>query len=293
MAADAASRFYNDLNIHFCMEGADFYALKISFERFERSIPSHSHSSNSYEIHYIPYGYGNITLDHQAHTVAPDTLYVTGPFVEHSQTPAKREPMAEYCVYLKTPARARGNPASVAAVFQNTPQWFGRDSQHLHAIMRQIFEELSHQYTGYIIQVETLLQQLIVGMVRNYEGDRASTVHFASASLADSNYLIIEESFLYDFREITLQKLAGRLGLSARQTERLLRRHYGKTFVQKKAEAKMSAASFLLRDSTHSIARIAEDLGYSSEEHFSYAFRRYYRVSAGEYRKTVGRAPEH
>ena len=290
MAEETASRFYNDLNIHFQVDGLDLYALKTLFEMFRRSIPAHSHSSRSYEIHYIPYGRGRITLGNDWHAVVPNTLYVTGPFVTHSQIPDPKDPMAEYCVYLKIEDYAGAGNASVAGIFRDTPLWFGRDGQHIHGIMRQLFEELSRQYTGYVTQVETLLQQLIVDMVRNYEGAKASEVHFTAANIADNNYLTIEESFLYDFRTLTLQKLAGRLGLSTRQTERLLLHHYDRTFIQKKTEAKMSAAAFLLRDGSRSIAWVAENLGYASEEHFSNAFRRYYRMSAREYRK--GAVPE-
>lgn len=47
----------------------------------------------------------------------------------------------------------------------------------------------------------------------------------------------------------------------------------------------MSAAAILLSDPKKKIAGIAESLGYSSAEHFSSAFRRYYQVSPREYRK--------
>ena len=47
----------------------------------------------------------------------------------------------------------------------------------------------------------------------------------------------------------------------------------------------MSAASILLTYSDRSISSIAEELGYSSVEHFSAAFRKYYNKSARQYRK--------
>jgi AraC-like DNA-binding protein len=101
----------------------------------------------------------------------------------------------------------------------------------------------------------------------------------------DSKYLIIEESFLYDYEILTLETLAKRLGLSNRQTERCLKEYYGKTFLQKKTEAKMSMAKIYLNDPTLSISEIANRLNYSSIEHFSYAFKQYYKTSATEYRK--------
>ena len=101
----------------------------------------------------------------------------------------------------------------------------------------------------------------------------------------DNTYYIIHSSFLYEYQSITLDKLAKRLGLSNRQTERLLQKYYGNTFLKKKTEAKMSVAIILLRDQNKTITSISNDLGYSSVEHFSNAFKRYYHMSASEYRR--------
>lgn len=288
MVSNKVGKFYNDLNIMFSIGNTAFYALKIAFERFLRSIPSHSHSSNSYEIHYIAYGQGQITIDHHAYDVIPNTLYITGPHVEHSQIPIKEDPMVEYCIYLKTDTkvvpRTKQTQASLLSSFENTPFWFGQDNQNIHALMQSIFIELDNQYTGYMTQVETLLQQLIVNIIRNYENGQTSSTHFEPSNIVDRSYLIIEDCFLYEYQDITLEKLATRIGLSPRQTERLLSKRYGKTFLQKKTEAKMSAASILLQDKSNRITNVADALGYSSVEHFSTAFRRYYNTSASKFR---------
>ena len=95
---------------------------------------------------------------------------------------------------------------------------------------------------------------------------------------------MIEDYFLYEYPRLSLQELAGRLGLGPRQTERLLRRLYGRTFLQKKTEARMNAAAVLLADAGRSVTAVAEQLGYASVEHFSSAFRRYYGLSPRQYR---------
>lgn len=148
-----------------------------------------------------------------------------------------------------------------------------------------IRDRLSHRYTGFQEQVQLLLSRLVILMVRNYEQLRISPTVFAPNNLADSKSVIIEEYFLYEYQSLSLSDLSNRLKLSPRQTQRLLMDFYGKTFQQKKAEARMSAAAILLSDPKKKIAGIAESLGYSSAEHFSSAFRRYYQVSPREYRK--------
>lgn len=277
---------YTDLDIRFTLDGISVRALNIVFERFTQTLPSHSHGSGCYEIHYIPFGYGKLNADGQYYDIVPNTLYVTGPHIVHAQTPILDDPMQEYCVYLKIRDTFRSRkPSPVMDAFLSMPFWIGLDTQGVHPLMRQLFSELEHRYTGYQNQVELLLSQLLIYTVRNYEQCRLSLTAFSKNNLTDSKSVIIEEYFLYEYQNLSLADLADRLKLSTRQTQRLLMEYYGKTFQQKKAEAKMSAAVVLLSDKTRSITSIAEDLGYSSAEHFSSAFRKYCQQSPREYRR--------
>lgn len=99
--------------------------------------------------------------------------------------------------------------------------------------MEQLFYELKYKYTGYMIQVEALLQQCLVKVVRNYEGNRFSKQHFAPSNLIDGKTLIIERAFLYHYETITLENLAKTLGLSVRQTERFLKNITARPFSRK------------------------------------------------------------
>ncbi len=276
---------YTDLNIRFSMDGNSVHALNIILEQFTRTIPSHSHGNGCYEIHYISSGYGLLRTNGTEYRITPNTLFVTGPHIEHAQIPLPSDPMQEYCVYLKLRRSSSSRSASpVIDAFTASPFWFGQDTHGISILMKQLFDELEHQYTGYMNQVELLLAQLLIYLVRNYEQRSESSGHFAPTNLYDSKSVIIEEYFLYEYATLSLETLADRLKLSTRQTQRLLKEYYGKSFQQKKAEARMSAAGMLLQERERSISSIAEALGYSSTEHFSSAFRKYYGVSPRQYR---------
>lgn len=289
---------YTDMDIRFSMDGVSIRALNIVLEYFDHALPSHSHGSGCYEIHYVPRGFGKLKVGgnyrefaktekaEPIYDITPNTLFVTGPHVEHFQAPVPPDSMQEYCIYLKISSSSRKKaPSPVLDAFTSIPFWIGKDTQGVHTLMRQLFDELSHRYTGYQNQVELLLSQLLIYTVRNYEQCQPSRTAFSKNNLTDSKSVIIEEYFLYEYQNLSLDALADKLKLSARQTQRLLMEYYGKTFQQKKAEAKMSAAAVLLADKSRSITSIAEDLGYSSAEHFSSAFRKYYQSSPREYRK--------
>ena len=279
---------YKDLNIKTTINDTTFLVLNIVYERFLKSMPKHSHGNNSYELHYIPYGHGKVSIDDQIYNITPNTLYMTGPHIEHEQIPVKNDPMTEYCIYFKIQKNS-SHPApdvdTVAYKFEKTHFWFGQETQELYPLIQQIFFELEHPYRGYMIQVEALLQQCLVKIVRNYENRTQSKSHFSPSNLVDSKYIIVEECFLYEYETITLEILSERLGLSIRQTERFLKEYYGKTFLQKKTEAKMSMAKIYLNDDTINISEIADRLNYSSIQHFSYAFKQYYGITPSNYRK--------
>lgn len=278
-------------SLSFAIGAYQCQALKCSHETLLCSIPSHSHSSNSWEIHYISSGKGTITLAGETHAVIPGTLFVTGPHVEHAQFPDAREPMTEFCVYLKFETRSHAPAAAETPAFLRqfftADRLFCPDTQGISSLMEAIFYELSHRAIGYETLLEGFLTQLLILVVRN-QTCTAAEKPVRTPSPDDRSYLLIEEYFLFEYQNLSLVDLSARLGLSRRQTERLLQKHYGKTFQQKKAEAKMAAALLLLENPTQSVSEIAAALGYSSAEHFSTAFRNYHGNSPRAWRKQHG-----
>ncbi len=277
---------YQDRNIVFMMEGESVYVGNIVYERFGRSIPMHAHSDNSYEIHYICAGHGKVTVSGREYDTRPGTLYITGPHIRHSMIPDTEDPLEEYCVYLKlTPGtRSDAKSASALKIFRTAVEWYGRDRYGIHALMKSLFAELENENIGYRAVVESIIKQIIIACVRNCYATATDSDQKGLLS-GDNQYLTIEEAFLYEYATLTLTALSKRLSLSTRQTQRLLMEHYGMNFQSKKTEAKMSAAALMLTSGDMTVTAIADELGYSSVEHFSSAFKKYYKMSASRYRQ--------
>lgn len=278
----------NNSHFTFQLEGITIHASNLVFEQFTDSIPAHSHGANCFEIHYIPTGYGILHSNDRDYDITPNTLYVTGPFVEHSQTPHPENPMQEYCVYfrLDKSVSAKTNTPILNA-FTSKHFYFCQDTQNIVLLLRNLFSELFQRSIGYERQIELYLAQLIILLVRNYHNIPtvpSGQIHFGDT---ENKTLLIEEYFLYEYKNLTLNDLAKRLALSSRQTQRLLLQYYNKTFQQKKTESRMSAAAILLLDKEKSITSISDMLGYSSPEYFSNAFKSYYKKSPREYRNQL------
>ena len=287
--AKGAVMKYRNLKLSFTIENVKFQVLSIGLEKMHMPIPRHSHSKNSYELHYISYGYGTLIADEKEYSIVPGTFFMTGPGVFHEQISLPEDPMTEYGVYLQISFTTPYEKSSgLMQEFLDHKFWIGPADPGIHELMKQIHTELENQDAGYDLMLPSLLQQLLLMIIRGYRKSELSDGYKSPVTALpipnDQTYLTIEEAFLYNYRDLTLEKLADLVHLGKRQTERLLKKHYNKTFLQKKTEARMSAACLLLQDANVSIASVAYELGYSSSEHFTNAFKTFYHMTPSAYR---------
>ena len=279
------------INISFEINNCSFRTLSIYHHLYEKSLPEHSHSSNSYEIHYVVSGYGKVKLNDTYYTLKPNTYYVNGPLVSHSQVPLRENPMYEYVVHFTMdPSRHKNSSPNIAPIIealQKQPYWIGEATQNLANIMHQIFREIDHQYFGFEESLMSLMNLLVLFAIRNNMDKDLIEPKIIHTFPSNEKSLIIDDYFLNEYKSLSLEVLSERIGLSTRQTERYLKENYRKTFIQKKAESRMSTAALLLSNRKNTISYISNELGYSSIEHFSTAFKRYYGCSPSDYRKTL------
>lgn len=275
------------LNIQFSIGNYCFQILRITNGTYSYCIPKHSH--NSYEIHYVEEGYGHVLIDNCVYEVFPNTIYVTGPNIEHEQNPSKVSSMKEFSLYCSVVNISDNNldtfeSEDISSTFLNTIFWVGQDSQGLKELINKLEKELNTHYVGYNIVLKSIFENIIVSMVRNYNNVRLSAENLPSPTLNDNRFVIIENSFLNDYRQLTLENLSKKLGLSKRQTSRILQDYYKSTFQEKKMQARMSAAMNFLVNSEMNIGQIAETVGFSSVEYFCNAFKKYYGEKATFYK---------
>lgn len=285
---------FGDINIKISFEHYLITILYARFGYFYNSIHRHSHSNKSYELHYIPDGYGTLVANGLSYPITPGTLFMTGPDIVHEQLTSAENPMAEYCICFEiipstTSPRvsdfSEGEEISkIVGLLKDTHFWFGQDTQHMLSSFQQLAEETTHRYIGYYAMTKQIIEQIIIKLVRNYTHNRPSSHLNSPRTLDDNRVVIIEESFLRDYSNITLQILANRLGLSERQTQRTLKSDYGLTFTQKRTEARLNASTLLLTTTSLSISTIAHRVGYSTLEHFCQSFKKHYKTTPSAYR---------
>ena len=285
----AAAMKNDNLNITFSIGRYMITILKFTYECQTWNTPSHSHSSNSYELHYIPQGRGTLISSQKSYDLYPNVLYTTGPHVEHQQYPDPDDPTYEYCIYLRieeTHAKQRRKnmeQENIMDLFLNYPFWYGTDQADLPVTLEQIHREIFHPKPAAGLMLEALFIQFMVKVLRNYKPASKAAITSIPIPLIKA-YILIEDSFLLEYDTITLEELSHRLGLSTRQTSRILFDRYGQNFIQKRTEARMAAAVTFLKEGRLSVSEIAARLGYSCPNHFHAAFKKYYHMTATEYK---------
>ena len=258
--------------------------VHVRIEQLPAVIAAHRHSNISYEIHYTRLGSGEVTIDGRTCRVEPDTLYVTGPGIEHAQRTDPADPITEYCLYLNCELGAHA-PQDPFLRFAHTHFWMGQDEGQVYPLLEKLIAECRSPRPGVREMTEALLRQVIITLMRMYHREPVAQPVRAPALTRAGLMPVLEDAFFYRHRNLTLQDLADLLNLSPRQVQRVLRSSFGKTFSQKLADARMAAASQLLAGTDLSVTEIAERVGFSSIEHFSAAFHRLMGESPRQYRK--------
>ncbi|OME44217.1 AraC family transcriptional regulator [Paenibacillus odorifer] len=268
--------------------------LYVKFGYFHIPMPEHSHSQGSYELHFIPTGQGILNAQGNRYAITPGTLFVTGPDVVHEQIPDLEDPMAEYCIFFEilpgnsispNVKRSFVREPSLPELLVSTPFWIGQEDGKMLELFQMLAEELSLQQIGVHHMATNILEMIVICLLRHYRENHTTVPSLPLKTLDDSRLLMIENSFLYHYSSISLQQLANELGLSTRQTERMVHKQYGMSFKDKKLHARMAAASRLLLTTETSIGLIAAQVGFATPEQFSNVFKKYFGMTATKYKK--------
>ncbi|MDO4622385.1 MAG: helix-turn-helix transcriptional regulator [Eubacteriales bacterium] len=251
-----------------------------------RSIPRHRHGNGDWEMHYISGGIGKIEIEGNTFAVKKGDCFFVGPQIEHMQISDRREPMQEETVYFHFGEEVSFSEQKYICC-ENAEVSVG-------SIFERIFQEMEDKKNGYISYVGLLLEQLLLELVRCCEKQAGFSSCTDTITMIDTGQMqdyLVEKAFLYDYADLSLEGLAAKVGLSARQMQRHLKECYNSTFVEMRRQARMEAAKLLLVHTDQSVYEIAAEVGYSTAEHFSAVFSAQTGCSPRTYRKKQQQLP--
>ncbi len=243
--------------------------LNISSGVFSSDISGHTHSSESYEIHYCFGGKGRLVTDSNEYELNKNSLYITGPGIWHRQVIDKDNPLDEICLYIQ---RTSKGTDILSSTFNDTHFWSGAATTTLQNLFFEL-DKLSAQKSLYAKEKQAHLSELIITELAFIYS--TELVDEEKDTPDDRKFIIIENAFIFDYMSITLPELSKRLGLSRRQTQRILQQYYGVTFREKQITARLEWALMYLQNGK-SVSATAYEVGYADISSFSRAFKKHY-----------------
>ena len=266
--------FNSKASIKFMMAKVFFTLANFSYKTISEVTPSVYHGTKTLEINYIRNGYGTVIIDNKEHTIKQGSYIVIPEFVSYSIIP--HDPIDIYSIYLLIDDKT-GYDTYIPLLHN---YYVGNDNSRLILDFDDLYYELKNLKFGYNEIVVSDFKKIIVKILRNekIQGERLS--HWDTESMQFD----IESIINNEFSTITITELAKRLNISIRELQRYLIKNYNKSFNELKTEAKMNFAANKLIYTEIKIADLYELVGYTTPEHFSYAFKKYFNKSPKDFR---------
>ncbi|MCD8314728.1 MAG: helix-turn-helix domain-containing protein [Firmicutes bacterium] len=247
-------------NLHITVE-------RVTYGIFDGPVSLHRHGKTFYEAHLICGGRGTLIIDSKdRYPLEKGSLYMTGPDIVHEQLTDSAMMMEEYCLGFEVNRPKGSTDSEASAALLSNRFWIGTDGGECEALFEKLSLESRERKIGFQNNVKNLISSILVVLVRDCTG-HAPSAEMSRSTLDDKRNIIIDVCFLQDYATITLEELSGLLGLSSRQTQRFLKKQYGKTFSEMKRESQKNKATELIRNGK-SLEEAAAAVGYSDMQSF-------------------------
>ena len=261
-------------SIKFMMAKIFFSLANFSFTEIKDITPLIYHGTKTIEINYVRSGNGKVIIENEQYDITHGSYFVIPEFKKYSIIPSTQIEL--YSIYLLLDIKR-----AYQEYLPMINEIFIGNNQELDYLFDSLLFEFKNKTFGYNEIIVSNFKSIIVKILRNEKktGNRLS--HWE----LDSLQFEIETIIKNEFNTITITELAFKLHLSVRELQRYLKRNYNKSFNELKTDAKMSFASNKLKYSDIKISELAILTGYSSLEHFSYAFKKYFGMTPMNYKK--------
>lgn len=253
--------FLDDANITFQFENLNIKILRINMGVASPYFPRHSHGKNFYELHFVTKGAGSVIVDNIKHSLSPGTVYITGPLVPHEHISDSENPQTELCIQLEISKQKNTSGTYMSDSLINTSFWMDNNLDSADYLIELLNSECTNSPPGYTEAAKHLVGLILISLLRSFSGISTNTSTYQKSNPDYKRLSIIEDSFFKDFASLTLPMLAERLKLSPRQTQRILKANYAKTFIELLGDARLNKAKEFILDGM-SVKDAAIAVGY-------------------------------
>ncbi len=239
---------------------------------------SHAHPSDQYEIHYFIYGDSSFRIQGNQFTTKPGTFIIVPPEAEHAVViKGEGKSISYYALLFRIDPEDR----EIIDLLDQVTQCSGLPALYqLKDSYRFFFEELRMRSNSSKQSLRQAAKHQLLTLLYLFLEDEAPPPvgdHRIERALQ-----IMQNSI---YKELSLDELSLKLGLSPAYFIRLFRGRMGITPIKYFTKLKIEAASALLSGTNQPLQVIAQDLGFYSEFHFSRVFKQYTGEAPSWYRR--------
>lgn len=242
---------------------------------FDIDIPGHTHSKNSYEIHLVYSGHGTLITKENTYDLNKNMVYVTGGDLWHEQLFDRKNPLSEHCLYIYV---EKGCDL-LSDIFTEKKFYISKANKDLRNHFNELYNNAMNRTIINEEKIKNIAPLIILDMISLYSSIDILAI---PQCIDERKWLIIENSFLYDYKDLTLEMLSKKVNMTPRSLERLLNSYYNMSFTKIRTKARMEASIKFLNDKTP-VNETAILVGYKDSSSFINAFKKYYNSSPKRY----------
>ncbi len=252
----------------------------------------HSHSENEYEIHYFVEGEGSFLSNKTRYTITKGALFLSAPHEFHSIVPQRvTKPLTYYAVLFSIDEKADNDvyqlltqalASSKGCLHSDKVNRFSLDEVLNLCVKPGSYESIaasflfaSYLYRWYSDEVDGRNESVELN-AKAIEGNKTSKAYVTKA------VALMKE------KNILVEDIAWKLGLSAEHFIRIFKSEMNITPHQYSVRLRVQDAATRLVSSEKTIGKIASELAFENQFHFSRVFKKCTGFSPTEYRRHYG-----
>ncbi len=249
----------------------------------------HSHGENEYEIHYFVEGEGSFLSNKTRYTIDKGSLFLSGPHDFHSIVPYRvTKPLTYYAVLFSVDEKADSEIYQLLTSILAS----SKTCMHSTSVNRFALDEVLNLCVTPDSYESIAAGFLFASYLYRWYGensDKNSNSEEMSSKSIDGN----KTAKSYVSKAIALMKenttlvedIAWKLGLSTEHFIRIFKSEMNITPHQYSIRLRVQDAATKLLTTDKSIGKIAGDLSFENQFHFSRVFKKCTGFSPSEYRK--------
>lgn len=262
--------------------------VKLQNNAFYQAMHSHE---DRVEILYLLSGSGWHTIGKYRYPTSAGDLVIINSGVLHEEKVRGKEPLEFYCCAV-TNLSLKGKKRGQLIDEDRVPVLESGSQKQIVEDLFKVIQKESMSENVWKNEICTFLASaLVLKVAEMTQGSECMD------SQEQKEHWMIEKVQNYmeqNFRDkISLQDMAEIVSVTPWYLERVFKKYTGDSLNQYLIHLKLGYAQNLFRDTSKSIAQVAEEVGYDNPSYFSQLFKKKFGVTPGAYRKKLKEFSDH